>query len=206
MNEEETQTNPSAPTQAEATSQPTEQASSTPTEQSQPVTQDQAQEDQSKLDVSAPEPVAPAEPVQSSQERKSDIPSLPESVCPQEFKGKHPLPLDLDGETIEALCAYLEANSESLDIIEGPEFDTLKLAKGLYSTYSEAVGGKAFNGDPLPTADAFFADPTKVTQSKAWTAAAEFACKSLLAFHSATAPAPEAEAQSLTEQADQATK
>lgn len=38
----------------------------------------------------------------------------------------------------------------------------------LYSVYCEAVGGVAFNGDPLPAWEAFAADPKKQLQSDAW--------------------------------------
>lgn len=34
--------------------------------------------------------------------------------------------------------------------------ESLKDAKLLYSIYTKAVGGKAFNGEPLPDADEFF--------------------------------------------------
>ena len=45
---------------------------------------------------------------------------------------------------------------------------TSRLAGRLYETYCEAVGGKAFNGDSLPSWDAFRADPSKRKQSDAW--------------------------------------
>lgn len=51
----------------------------------------------------------------------------------------------------------------------------LGLAFTMYDTYCESVGGKAFNGDPLPPANEFFADETKTKQSKAWLDAAEAA-------------------------------
>ena len=38
----------------------------------------------------------------------------------------------------------------------------------LYSVYCEAVGGVAFNGDPLPSWEDFAADPNKKRQSDAW--------------------------------------
>ena len=37
-----------------------------------------------------------------------------------------------------------------------------------YEAYCVAVGGKAFNGDPLPDWATFRADPTKRKQSDAW--------------------------------------
>ena len=43
-----------------------------------------------------------------------------------------------------------------------------EIAGQLYETYCQAVGGKAFNGDPLPTWKEFRADPAKQKQSEAW--------------------------------------
>ncbi|MES2923707.1 MAG: hypothetical protein V4819_19285 [Verrucomicrobiota bacterium] len=50
--------------------------------------------------------------------------------------------------------------------------DIESLAGRLYDTYCAAVGGVAFNGDPLPKWDAFRADTTKQKQSDAWIASA----------------------------------
>ncbi len=55
-----------------------------------------------------------------------------------------------------------------------------QLAHKMYDDYSEAVGGKAFNGDPLPKSEEFFNDPTKTKQSGAWIVAAETAVKFIL--------------------------
>ena len=38
----------------------------------------------------------------------------------------------------------------------------------LYEVYCQAVGGKAFNGDPLPNWETFRNDPNKKVQSDAW--------------------------------------
>ena len=46
------------------------------------------------------------------------------------------------------------------------------VAGELYEEYCRAVGGKAFNGDPLPNWAEFRADPTKAKQSEAWICAA----------------------------------
>ena len=51
--------------------------------------------------------------------------------------------------------------------------DIEKLAGSLYRIYCAAVGGKAYNGDALPTWEAFRSDPTKKLQSNAWIAVAE---------------------------------
>ena len=45
---------------------------------------------------------------------------------------------------------------------------TIKLAGILYETYCRSVGGRAFNGDPLPSWNQFYADPKKTLQSNAW--------------------------------------
>jgi hypothetical protein len=50
-----------------------------------------------------------------------------------------------------------------------------ELAAGIYGVYCGEVGGKAFNGDPLPSWSEFIADPAKSKQSLAWMAAARFA-------------------------------
>lgn len=50
----------------------------------------------------------------------------------------------------------------------------------LYAAYCEAVGGKAFNGDPLPTWAEFRADPKKKPQSDAWVRVADLAQERLI--------------------------
>lgn len=51
-----------------------------------------------------------------------------------------------------------------------------EIAGRMYSAYCAAVGGTAFNGDPLPDWPTFRADPEKRKQSDAWVAAAKAAC------------------------------
>lgn len=53
------------------------------------------------------------------------------------------------------------------------------LAGKLYETYCAAVGGIAFNGDPLPDWKAFRADPAKQKQSDAWVKVAESALETI---------------------------
>lgn len=53
------------------------------------------------------------------------------------------------------------------------------IAGELYKVYCESVGGKAFNGDPLPDWETFVNDPSKKKQSDAWIAAAERAIQLL---------------------------
>lgn len=47
-----------------------------------------------------------------------------------------------------------------------------EMAEVMYTEYCEAVGGKSYDGKPLPTAKEFFDDDSKVTQSMAWLRAA----------------------------------
>lgn len=46
--------------------------------------------------------------------------------------------------------------------------DINRIAGELYDTYCKAVGGQAFNGDPLPNWDEFGKDPNKQKQADAW--------------------------------------
>jgi hypothetical protein len=46
------------------------------------------------------------------------------------------------------------------------------LAGVLYTAYCKAVGGKAFNGEPLPDWQTFKADPQKYKQLCGWIAVA----------------------------------
>lgn len=55
--------------------------------------------------------------------------------------------------------------------------DIEELAGRLYEVYCTAVGGKAFNGDPLPSWEVFRDDTSKLKQSEAWIAVAEEAVK-----------------------------
>jgi len=45
---------------------------------------------------------------------------------------------------------------------------TMAIAVPLYETYCQSVGGKAFNGDPLPAWKEFNEDPAKQKQVNAW--------------------------------------
>jgi len=51
----------------------------------------------------------------------------------------------------------------------------INLAGQMYEAYCTAVGGKAFNGDPLPDWKTFRTDPSKQKQAEAWIAAANAA-------------------------------
>ena len=54
-------------------------------------------------------------------------------------------------------------------------YDMEKLAGIMYTVYCKAVGGKAFNGDPLPGWEEFRADDSKQKQSDAWVETAKAA-------------------------------
>lgn len=70
------------------------------------------------------------------------------------------------GEPIgDALLALLQAPDEMPNL--EPHADLL------YSVYCEAVGGVAFNGDPLPSWADFAADPNKQKQADAWRSVAK---------------------------------
>ncbi len=47
----------------------------------------------------------------------------------------------------------------------------------LYDIYTAAVGGKAWNGDPLPCGKDFMSDPTKQKQADGWRAVAAHVCE-----------------------------
>ena len=50
-----------------------------------------------------------------------------------------------------------------------------ELTEELYKHYCQQVGGKAFNGDPLPDWAAFTKHPDKQVQVNAWYATAQLA-------------------------------
>lgn len=52
------------------------------------------------------------------------------------------------------------------------EHEIEALAGKLYTVYCAAVGGKAYDGKPLPAWQEFRSDPTKKVQSDAWVAVA----------------------------------
>lgn len=54
-------------------------------------------------------------------------------------------------------------------------YEITDLAGVMYTAYCVAVGGKAFNGEPLPTWPEFQADPKKLEQVTGWLAVAEVA-------------------------------
>jgi hypothetical protein len=61
---------------------------------------------------------------------------------------------------------------------------TLELGGVAYTAYAAAVGGKAFNGDPLPTWKAMVADPAKERLVEAWSIAADAVIEDFLALPS----------------------
>ena len=60
-------------------------------------------------------------------------------------------------------------------------YSTMKeVAHAMYDAYCVQVGGKAYDGRPLPTAAEFFADKTKQKQAMGWFAAASKAIELIL--------------------------
>lgn len=55
-----------------------------------------------------------------------------------------------------------------------------KLAMAMYDEYCAGVGGKAYDGRPLPTAKEFFSDETKQKQARGWFRAASKAIELIL--------------------------
>jgi hypothetical protein len=58
-----------------------------------------------------------------------------------------------------------------------PDYE--EIAGQLYDHYCVAVGGKAFNNDPLPSWEDFRSDPKKQKQSDAWVEVAKKAVEIL---------------------------
>jgi hypothetical protein len=65
----------------------------------------------------------------------------------------------------------IDAAQQELDKLEAL-LEPNGLAERLYTAYCAAVGGKAYDGKPLPSWQVFRADPTKRVQSDAWVAVA----------------------------------
>jgi len=71
-----------------------------------------------------------------------------------------------------------DAFEDGYSLIVGAESDSVDIeqfAGILYEDYCKRVGGKAFNGDPLPVWEDFRADPDKKLQSDAWVSVAKTA-------------------------------
>lgn len=58
--------------------------------------------------------------------------------------------------------------------------DVNTIAELIYTEYCKEVGGKAFNGDLLPSWSDFIKDPSKEKQCLGWIAAADKVMKFLL--------------------------
>lgn len=74
---------------------------------------------------------------------------------------------------------FIDLSPHKLNLVSNLEMNSEALAPALYSAYCAAVGGVAFNGDPLPDWQTFRADPAKLKQSEAWMAAAAVAERSI---------------------------
>ena len=64
--------------------------------------------------------------------------------------------------------------------INAPYSTMERIAMAMYDEYCTSVGGKAYDGRPLPTAKEFFADATKAKQSRGWMSAASKALELIL--------------------------
>lgn len=68
---------------------------------------------------------------------------------------------------------------EHVHVSRGLQMQIETRAADMYTTYCAAVGGKAFNGDPLPDWVTFANDPAKFKQAQAWRLIAERAYSAL---------------------------
>lgn len=57
---------------------------------------------------------------------------------------------------------------------------TEELAMVMYDEYCKEVGGKAYDGRPLPTSEEFFNDDSKIRQRRGWLKAASTAIELIL--------------------------
>lgn len=65
-------------------------------------------------------------------------------------------------------------------IQNSPHSTMKRVAMAMYDAYCEEVGGKAWDGRPLPTSKEFFNDETKQKQAMGWFAAASKAIEMLV--------------------------
>lgn len=74
-----------------------------------------------------------------------------------------------EGSLHQYFASHYAKMLQELDATEPDTLDEIeKKARGMYDLYTKCVGGVNFKGDPLPTADEFFADKTKEKQAYAW--------------------------------------
>lgn len=64
--------------------------------------------------------------------------------------------------------------------INAPYSTMEMIAMAMYDEYCASVGGKSYDGKPLPTAKEFFADESKKKQARGWFAAASKAIEIIL--------------------------
>ena len=65
-------------------------------------------------------------------------------------------------------------------IADKPHSTMKRVAMAMYDEYCRKVGGKAYDGRPLPTSKEFFEDESKVKQQRGWFAAASKAIEILI--------------------------
>lgn len=63
---------------------------------------------------------------------------------------------------------------------DAAQLDDEMLACVAYTSYVKAVGGKSYNGDPLPTWEVMVKDPAKVNLVKAWRASSQAVAKKVI--------------------------
>ena len=65
--------------------------------------------------------------------------------------------------------------------VKNAPYSTMKkVAMAMYDEYCREVGGKAYDGRPLPTSKEFFSDGSKLKQQRGWFAAASKAIEILI--------------------------
>jgi|TARA_R110000787_G_scaffold336_8_gene1218 hypothetical protein len=63
----------------------------------------------------------------------------------------------------------MKTSDNTINELDDLRRDANEHAAGImYTAYCEAVGGIAYNNDPLPTWDEFYKDSNKTKQSEAW--------------------------------------
>jgi len=83
-----------------------------------------------------------------------------------EVRAPHSFTPQERAEFSECVIAAAEAAARAAATEDTEEL--LSITERAYTAYCEAVGGKAFNGDPLPSWKEFAADPAKQLQANAW--------------------------------------
>jgi hypothetical protein len=91
------------------------------------------------------------------------------------FRGLHKVEQERLVRQQQAMACYREVLLERLEgfLVNEKTVEADAIAGELYEVYNKAVGGVAFNGDPLPPWSEFAGDPNKTKQSGGWRAIGE---------------------------------